>query len=50
MGWVAEFLIQGFWESLVEAAYRKWGWVGGMVAFAAPFLLIGLIIAVALWS
>jgi hypothetical protein len=50
MGWLAEFMIQGFWEGLVEVAYRKWGWPGGMVALAAPFLLIGLIIAVVVWS
>lgn len=39
MGWIAEFIIQGFWEGAVEVAYRKWGWTGGIIAFLAPFAI-----------
>lgn len=45
MGWIAEFIIQGFWEGAVEAAYRKWGWLGGLTAFFLPIVII----AFAVW-
>ena len=45
MTWIAEIIVQGFWEGAVEVAYRKWGWVGGAVALLGPFAIAGL----ALW-
>ena len=44
MAWLAELIIQSFWEGAVEIAYRKWGWVGGGTALFGPFILIGLIL------
>lgn len=44
MGWLAELILQGFWEGAVEVAYRKWGWLGGGVAFLFPPILIVLMI------
>lgn len=44
MTWIAEILIEGFWEGAVEVAYRKGGWVGGAVALLAPFVVIGLVL------
>ena len=40
MGWIAEFIIQGFWEGAVEVAYRKWGWLGGIIAFFLPIISV----------
>ena len=45
MTWIAEIIVQGFWESAVEVAYHKWGWLGGAVALLGPFAIGG----VALW-
>lgn len=36
MSWVAEIIIQVFWEGAIEAGYRKWGWLGGIIAFVSP--------------
>ncbi|HKX22290.1 MAG TPA: hypothetical protein VJM81_03340, partial [Rhizorhapis sp.] len=44
MAWLAEMIVQGFWEGAVEAAYRKWGWVGGAVALLGPFVVGGLLL------
>ncbi|WEJ99809.1 MAG: hypothetical protein P0Y59_23405 [Candidatus Sphingomonas phytovorans] len=38
MGWIAE-IIEYFWERGVEAAHRKWGWTGGIIAFLTPFAI-----------
>ena len=45
MTWIAEMIVQGFWEGAVEVAYHKWGWVGGAAALLGPFVVGG----VALW-
>ena len=42
MGWIAEWIIQGFWEGAVEVAYRRWGWFGGIAAFLLPIMLVAL--------
>ncbi|WP_164847393.1 hypothetical protein [Sphingobium algorifonticola] len=44
MNWLAEILIQGFWEGVVELSYRKWGWIGGGVALLGPFIIVGLLL------
>ncbi|MDT8758637.1 hypothetical protein MZO42_08000 [Sphingomonas psychrotolerans] len=44
MGWIAEFVVQEFWEGAVELAYRKWGWFGGIVAFLLPILAIVFVV------
>ncbi|WP_233503388.1 hypothetical protein [Sphingomonas psychrotolerans] len=44
MGWIAEFVIQGFWEGIVELAYRKWGWFGGIIAFLSPFVAVASVV------
>lgn len=44
MGWIAEFVVQGFWEGVVELAYRKWGWVGGIIAFLLPIAAVVLLV------
>jgi hypothetical protein len=44
MAWLAELLIQGLWEGIVEGAYRKWGLMGGAVALLGPFVVFGLLI------
>lgn len=48
MSWLAEMVIQTFWEGLVEVGYRKWGWLGGIIAFVAPPAMIGLLVFVAI--
>ncbi len=40
---VAEF-VQGFWEYLVEAAYKRWGWVAGVLAILGPIALLALLV------
>lgn len=50
MAWLAEFVIQGFWEGLVEVAYRKWGWVGGAIVLLGPILLLALIVVLVIYS
>jgi hypothetical protein len=45
MTWIAEIVVQGFWEVTVEVAYRKWGCVGGAAALVGPFASAAL----ALW-
>lgn len=45
MTWIAEIIIEGFWEGAVEVAYRKGGWAGGAAVLFGPFVVIGL----ALW-
>lgn len=42
MGWIAEFVVQGFWQGVVELAYRKWGWFGGIIAFLLPIAALVL--------
>lgn len=44
MTWIAEIIVQGFWEGAVEVSYHKWGWVGGAVALIGPFVVCGLIL------
>ena len=47
MTWIAEIaevVVQGFWEGVVEAAYRKWGWIGGALALSGPFVIGGSIL------
>jgi hypothetical protein len=44
MTWIAEIIVQGFWEGAVEVAYRKWGWIGGAVALIGPFVVGGLVL------
>ena len=44
MAWLAELIIQGFWECAVETAYRKGGWIGGGIVLFGPFILAGLIL------
>jgi hypothetical protein len=44
MTWLAEIIVQGFWESIVHAAYRKWGLSAGTVALFGPFIIFGLLI------
>ena len=39
MSWVFEFIIQGLWEGAVEASYRRWGWLGGIVAVILPITM-----------
>lgn len=46
MTWLAEFIVQGFWEGAVEVAYRKWGWIGGAVALLGPFMIGGLLLLI----
>lgn len=43
MTWLAEILVQGFWEGVVETAYRKWGLLGGAAALLGPFVVLGLV-------
>jgi hypothetical protein len=44
MAWIAEILIQGFWEGVVELSYRKWGWIGGAIALLGPFIVGGILL------
>jgi len=46
MSWIADVLIQEFWEGVVELAYYKWGWPGGIVAFFSPILFV----VIAIWA
>ena len=44
MTWLAEILIQSFWEGVVHVAYRKWGLTVGAFALFALFFIVGLLI------
>lgn len=44
MTWLAEILIQGFWDGVVELSYRKWGLLGGAAALLGPFIIGGLLL------
>jgi len=44
MTWIAEIIVQGFWEGAVEVAYHKWGWVGGAVTLLGPFVVGGAVL------
>lgn len=44
MTWLAEIIVQGFWEGAVEVAYHKWGWIGGAVALLGPFVVGGVVL------
>jgi hypothetical protein len=44
VAWLAEIVIEGFWEGAVESAYRRWGFLAGAAALFAPFLVLGLTI------
>lgn len=47
MAEVVEGIFEFCWEFGIECAYRKWGLLGGVAAFLAPFLIVAAIIAVA---
>ncbi len=44
MTWLAEMIVQGFWERAVEIAYRKRERIGGAVALFGSFLFGGLVL------
>jgi hypothetical protein len=41
MAWPVEIIIEGFWQSAIHAAYRRWGLLGGAVALLSPFITFG---------
>jgi hypothetical protein len=47
---IAEAFFRLCWEFVVESAYRRWGWLGGLAAFLAPFLIVGGLIAIAFYA
>jgi len=44
MTWLAEIIVQGFWEGAVEIAYRKCGWIGGAAVLLGPIIIVGLVL------
>jgi hypothetical protein len=44
MAWLAEIVIQGFWEGIVQVVCRKWGLMGGAIALFCPFVAFGILI------
>jgi len=44
MTWLAEIIVQGFWEGAVEIAYRRWGWIGGAAVLLGPITIVGLVL------
>ncbi|WP_168844960.1 hypothetical protein [Sphingomonas sp. S2M10] len=48
MAEIVEPVLQFFWEFGIGRAYRKWGWLGGVAAFLAPFLIVAAMIGAAL--
>jgi len=44
MSWIAEWIIQGFWDGVVEVAYRKGGWLSAAIVLIVPPAIVILIV------
>lgn len=45
MGWIVETAIDWIWTDVIYAIYKRYGWIAAAAALLAPFILIGLLIA-----
>jgi len=39
MSWIAEWIVEGVWRELAEAAYHKAGWLGAVLAVVLPLAI-----------
>ena len=44
MTWLAEIIVEGFWQGAVETAYRKWGFLAAVAVLFSPFVVGGLLL------
>ncbi|MEH3104804.1 MAG: hypothetical protein PGN12_12975 [Sphingomonas phyllosphaerae] len=43
-GEVVVEVVQSLWSNSVDAAYKRWGWKGGIVTFFGPVALLALLV------
>lgn len=45
VGWIIETVIDWIWTDTILAVQRRYGWMAAVGTLVAPFILIGLFIA-----